>query len=201
MFGFTEAEALGKTTAELLRPEYAPGEREGILAELAHLGAFRATIRLKHKSGADLMAEMHSTLLTDESGAISGYVVAYRDVTERKRMEEETRRLASFPLLNPQPVVKVDAAGRVSFANPSAQTLFPDLQQSGADHPWLADWKTLATAFDRAGFEPPGSRGQSRGALVSPVHVPGSGAAPSPHLRDRYQQPGAGRGGASPARR
>ncbi len=69
MYGFTEAEALGKTTTELLRPDYAPGEREKIMAELARLGTAKATVRTKHKNGAGVMAEVHSHLRpTDESG-------------------------------------------------------------------------------------------------------------------------------------
>ena len=176
MFGFTEAEALGKTTVELLRPEYAPGEREKIMSELARLGASRLTIRVKHKNGADVMAEVHSTRLTDESGATSGYVVAYRDVTERKRMEEETRRLASFPLLNPQPVVEVDAAGRVSFANPAARSLFPDLERLGPNHPWLADWADLSGSFSPASSLSPLARSKLGSAGIT---------SPCPWFRSR----------------
>ena len=33
------------------------------------------------------------------------------DITARRQAEAETRRLASFPLLNPRPIVEVDAAG------------------------------------------------------------------------------------------
>ena len=39
---------------------------------------------------------------------------------ERRQVEAETKRLASFPMLNPKPVVEVDMAGRVHFANPAA---------------------------------------------------------------------------------
>ncbi len=45
----------------------------------------------------------------------------------------------------------------------------------------LADF---GRGFRPAGGRPSGSRSQSWGALVSPVHVPGSGDAPSPHLWD-----------------
>ncbi len=91
IYGFTEAEALGKTSLELLRPTYAPGEREKIMDELERLGMSSATIRTKHRNGTEVMAEVHSTRLTDESGRTSGYVVSYRDVTERKRAEEGLR--------------------------------------------------------------------------------------------------------------
>ena len=44
--------------------------------------------------------------------------------------EEEKSWLASFPLLNPNPIVEADLDGRVCFANPTARRLFPDIEQS-----------------------------------------------------------------------
>lgn len=73
-------------------------------------------------------------------------LVVIQDITDRKRAEQEMARLASFPMLNPQPVVEVDMDGRVCFANPAAQHLFPDLQQPGPNHPWLSNWDSLANA-------------------------------------------------------
>ncbi len=55
--------------------------------------------------------------------------------------------LASFPTLNRSPVVEADLAGQVHFLNPAARRLFPDLQQQGRVHPWLADWDSVARAF------------------------------------------------------
>ncbi len=41
------------------------------------------------------------------------------DVTDRKRGEENIRRLSSFPQLNPNPVLEVDALGTITFRNPA----------------------------------------------------------------------------------
>jgi DNA-binding CsgD family transcriptional regulator/PAS domain-containing protein len=65
------------------------------------------------------------------------------DITARRQAEAETRRLASFPMLNPRPVVEVDAAGCVHYCNPSAERLLPGLRERGPGHPWLADWEAL----------------------------------------------------------
>ena len=62
---------------------------------------------------------------------------------EIKRRIEDLAHLASFPRLNPNPVVEVDPDGQVHFLNPAAQQLFPDLQQDGRNHPWLADWDAV----------------------------------------------------------
>ena len=58
--------------------------------------------------------------LTPE-GSIEGIVVTFVDITKRKQLEEQTTHLASFPRMNPNPVLEVDSAGRVIFANPATE--------------------------------------------------------------------------------
>jgi len=48
-------------------------------------------------------------------------LVAAQDITPRKEAEREIRRLATFPELNPNPVLEVDKEGRVLYANPGAR--------------------------------------------------------------------------------
>lgn len=54
-----------------------------------------------------------------------------------KQNKETLAQLASFPEMNPNPVVEVDLSGQVNYANPSAKQIFPDLQTTGVRHPWL----------------------------------------------------------------
>jgi PAS domain S-box-containing protein len=64
---------------------------------------------------------------------------------ERRQAEAETKRLASFPMLNPKPVVEVDLAGHVHFTNPAAAQMLPGLCERGPEHPWLADWQSVTS--------------------------------------------------------
>ncbi|MDZ7599737.1 MAG: LuxR C-terminal-related transcriptional regulator [Desulfobacterales bacterium] len=82
------------------------------------------------------------------------------DITERKQAEAEAKHLASFPMLNPRPIVEVDVAGHVHFCNPVAHQMFPDLFQRGVGHPWLADWEAVLRTLREA--EP--------GSIVREVH-------------------------------
>lgn len=51
------------------------------------------------------------------AGNLTGFMGVQEDITEKKRMEEQVQRLASFPQLNPNPVLEVDLAGRIAFHN------------------------------------------------------------------------------------
>jgi len=80
--------------------------------------------------------------------------VVLADITERKQAEAETKRLASFPMLNPRPIVEVDPGGHVHFCNPTAMQMFPDLCQRGLAHPWLADWESALRTLREGGSKP-----------------------------------------------
>ncbi len=94
----------------------------------------------------------------DDAGRIAGSAVAIQDITELRQTQSEIAHLASFPMLNPQPVVEADMEGQVLFMNPSARQLFPDLKQLGPKHPWLAGWNRVAQACRQSGGVISGSR-------------------------------------------
>ena len=77
--------------------------------------------------------------------------VVIADITARKQAEAQVGHLASFPMLNPRPIVEVDVAGHVHFCNPTAEQMFPDLNQRGVGHPWLADWEPMLRSLREAG--------------------------------------------------
>jgi len=56
---------------------------------------------------------------------------------ERQQAQEEIIRLASFPRLHPDPVIELDSVGVVTYVNPAAEKLFPDLGELGLAHPLL----------------------------------------------------------------
>ena len=63
--------------------------------------------------------------------------VLFRDITERRQAEETRRHLASFPELNPNPVMEVSAAGELIYCNPSSYKI---LEESGMTR---EDWSAL----------------------------------------------------------
>ncbi|OGN97326.1 MAG: hypothetical protein A2Z77_02620 [Chloroflexi bacterium RBG_13_51_36] len=60
-----------------------------------------------------------------------------------KQATEKIAYLASFPQLNPNPVLELDISGNIKYMNPATEALLPDLPPQGCQHPFLADWKLV----------------------------------------------------------
>ena len=52
-------------------------------------------------------------------------------------------RLASFPELDPNPVMELDLEARLVYLNLSAKKMFPDIDILGIKHPFLDNWSQL----------------------------------------------------------
>jgi len=60
------------------------------------------------------------------------------DVESKEVYETSLIRLASFPELNPNPVIEISMKGKLTYLNPTAIQLFPELQKLLLAHPILA---------------------------------------------------------------
>jgi PAS domain S-box-containing protein len=60
-----------------------------------------------------------------------------------KQAKEQIAHLASFPELNPNPVLELDKNGNIRYMNPVTEKLFPDLPSQGSRHPFLADCNSI----------------------------------------------------------
>ncbi len=75
------------------------------------------------------------------------FVAIFEDITGRKKSDAEISRLASFPALNPNPIIEVDFDGTVQYANQATENLFPDLKSKGLGHRLLGDWEQVVKVF------------------------------------------------------
>lgn len=91
-------------------------------------------------------ASMDTAIEATKQGAYSYLLKPYqmddllrniRYGVERQQALEEILRLASFPRLHPSPVIELDPAGEVTYVNPAAEKLFPDLIAMRVSHPLL----------------------------------------------------------------
>ncbi len=129
------------------------GRRFGVFVAEPGRAAFTLFLEKVFASGAQEVCEV--ALLKEGGGPLDVQITAaalvdggecrvvLSDITALRQAETKIAHLATFPLLNPRPVVEVDAAGPVLFCNPAAEQMFPDLYRRGLGHPWLNEWKSL----------------------------------------------------------
>ncbi len=67
-----------------------------------------------------------------------------RDISERKRAEEQIKSLAKFPSENPNPILRISTDGMVLFTNNSGRALLADLG-SAVGEPVPAGWHHVIT--------------------------------------------------------
>jgi len=80
--------------------------------------------RLRSRHGAWCWVELKGLVVEDVEG--SGYLLMFRDLSSEVKLTEESNRLAAIPQENPFPVIEVDAAGQLLYANPSMVRLMEE---------------------------------------------------------------------------
>jgi PAS domain S-box-containing protein len=125
--------------------------REHCGAVIARQGRKTCEIMLRKKDGTVFSVQVQSSAVERGSDGEERCRTAMIDITERKRAEEALAKLASFPLLNPNPVIEADLNGNIGFMNPAAEKSFPDLRTSGAQHPLLQGLESIAAMMVKDG--------------------------------------------------
>lgn len=81
-------------------------------------------------------AAMETAIEATNKGAFSYLLKPYkiddlllhiRHAVDRQQGQQEILRLASFPRMNPNPILEADAAGELTYLNPAAERLYPGL--------------------------------------------------------------------------
>lgn len=109
--------------------------------EIAFGGKIRATYYnffapIGLKEPAEIKAAVSSSLM-DSENKLATVVV---DQSEHKESADSSLlHLATFPELIPNPIIEMDISGAITYLNPKAVALFPDIRARSTHHPVLAD--------------------------------------------------------------
>jgi len=146
IYGWTKKQALGKNTHELLKTQF-PQSFDSIISELENKHSWTGEVNHFTKDGRLLTMQSWWCAEKTDHGEVTSILESNVDVTERKKAELEITRLASFPLLNPNPVVEVTVEGEITYANPATKLIFPDLQETGLSHVFFSNWEDIKQIF------------------------------------------------------
>jgi PAS domain S-box-containing protein len=118
MYGYSETEAVGQHISFLLSPGRAdefPAIVERLLRgeRIDHYETVR-----RRKDGQNLQVSVSFSLLRDTAGRAVAAAAIARDITERKRTEEQLRKLSRAIEQSPSSIVITDTMGAIEYVNP-----------------------------------------------------------------------------------
>ncbi|ALJ00197.1 PAS domain-containing sensor histidine kinase [Rufibacter tibetensis] len=116
--GYTLAEMAGRKPGEILQgPETDPVTVERVRRLLRSGKPFTDEILNYKKSGEKFWVLKEITPVFDEAGVITRFIAVQNDVTERKKKEEELRKLSLVASKTSNSVIIMDAQRRVEWVN------------------------------------------------------------------------------------
>jgi PAS domain S-box-containing protein len=135
IFGVTASEVLGHTATsrkwKTIREdgtEFSDSEHPSMHTLATGEACKNIVMGITGASGSFSWVNINTTPLFREGDAKPyAVVISLLDITGRKRAEERIRWLASFPELNPNPVIEMDAQGTITFANAATRKTLRDL--------------------------------------------------------------------------
>ncbi|HET7460724.1 MAG TPA: EAL domain-containing protein [Longimicrobium sp.] len=134
LLGWAPAELVGRCALDLIHPDDVDAALEQIRLARETPGAGRPlTLRVRHRDGGWRVFEAIGRNLLDDP-AVRGIIVNSRDVTERRRAEEESLRLAAFARENPNPIFECGRDGRVLWINAAGERLVRELGLPAPEH-------------------------------------------------------------------
>ncbi len=137
-FNLTVSDVMGKKWTDFLSPDLAQS-RQRVFEEVVNTG--KPVDYEDEREG--IIFHHHFYPARNTAGKIIGVVSFSRDISENKKIEAAIKRMASFPMLNPNPVIEVDMASQIIFANPASEELFSGLLKEGVEHPLLEGWAEI----------------------------------------------------------
>ena len=92
MFGWTAKEAIGQTAKKLFQTNVPGSSRTEAIDKLLKDGFYSGEVYYCRKGGTYVLTDVHSTAVRSPRGEFKGTVSSLRDITERKKAEEQAEK-------------------------------------------------------------------------------------------------------------
>ncbi|MCP4611294.1 MAG: PAS domain S-box protein, partial [Planctomycetes bacterium] len=122
--GFDNREELiGKNAFDLIKPEDHQKAMMNLQRTFTEDVERNIEFTLMRKDGTEFIGEMSSSVIRDTSGNPSAFIAVTKDITERKRAEEEMQKLASVVRYSSELVNISTLDGKMTFLNEAGQNM------------------------------------------------------------------------------
>lgn len=129
VFGWTAAEAVGRTGRELMRPAFGDTQLQSFRERLAREpGPWQIEAEVLHRDGSSIWGEWQISRVFGIDGAPIGLLAQVRDRTAERqaesRLRDQAEMLAAVIDSASDAIVGADLQGRVTLFNPAAARIF-----------------------------------------------------------------------------
>jgi PAS domain S-box-containing protein len=93
IYGWKVEEVIGRKAAEILQTEFSNNTRAEMTQRLLDAGEFSAEVTQVCKDGRKIRMDVRTVAIKDTNGKLRNVISVNRDITERKKAEEEVRQL------------------------------------------------------------------------------------------------------------
>ncbi len=148
---------------------YHPDDKEMILREVQKAAeensAYHLIHRMRHRDGSWMWIESVGKMIVDENDPERSFISGFLfDITDRRRMQDDLRRLSEIVRHSPASVVVTDVNGKIEYVNPKFEEITgysleeaigvnPSILKSGRQPKEYYDelWKTILSGKEWRG--------------------------------------------------
>ena len=155
LYGYQAGEVTGKPAQFIVDPNGRTEDKERVRL-VYESGEWNGHYVQQSKDGIVFWVEANLSLVTDKSGASCGMIGIFRDITVRKRVEEEQARLSLAVEQSTETIMITETDGTIVYVNPAFEKVSgysrsevigqdPSILKSGKHDPayYQAMWSTL----------------------------------------------------------
>ena len=118
LYGWDADEVMGILVSEAMRTEYVHDQPEQVRKQFFEQGIWQGEVIQNHKSGGRVHILSSVSRVRNSSGDPIGFVGVNRDITDRKRIEEQLTILSRAVEQSPISITITDTDGAISYADP-----------------------------------------------------------------------------------
>ena len=96
IYGWKAEEVIGRHASEFIHTEFLQDYQDKILRQMAKTGRYQGEVQQYTRNGEAIFIEYKVRTLLNDTGEPVGYISVNRDITQRKKDEEEKRKQAAI---------------------------------------------------------------------------------------------------------
>ena len=119
IYGYEPEELIGRSFFEIMDPKSYHLDLDAFKKSIADQDKFvDYEVVVRHRDGRQIILSANSLVLRDENKNVTGVVGTSRDITDRKQVEEQLRKLSRAVEQSASTIVITNTLGQIEYVNP-----------------------------------------------------------------------------------